>query len=425
LIRCAILLVLLAAASPALRADVLVLRGGARLAFPSCAEEEERVVCQTGAGTVSFKRSAVLQILRGQDEKGAAPTWRTPQDGAHRDEAPVSSRGALEWTLEGFSLEQTGQWQEAQRAYERAADLETAPVAAHLGLARVLLHQGEADRAMAVLDPVLLKHPDNAVAHFLMGEALDARDRLTEAVRAWERAAALDPGFSRRRDRGRRELSTHQDLQRAFAPHFTVSYDGERDETLGRAILETLEDAFDDFVTRFEHYPEATIQVILYSRKDFGEVTGAGPEVGGLFDGKVRLPIGGVHRVDPRVEALARHELAHAFLHDKGQGRVPRWIHEGLAQRVEGRPVTGLSRRLARSLAQAADPDAWAADFSYPKALSRVHHLEEVYGPGRLLDMVQALGEGEEPAAATRRVFGLTPRELLQEWLDWLREETR
>jgi hypothetical protein len=253
-----------------------------------------------------------------------------------------------------------------------------------------------------------------------MGQALDARDRLDEAVREWERAAALDPAFAERRDRGLRELQAHRGLDRAFAPHFTVSYDGDRDEALGRAILELLEDAFDDLVRRLEHYPEDTIQVILYSRQAFGEVTGAGPGVGGLFDGKVRLPVGGLRSVNGRVRAVARHELAHAFLHSKGAGRVPRWIHEGLAQRVEERSGEGLSPALSRSLGQAADRAAWASEFSYPKALSRVLHLEEAYGEARLLDLVEALGEGLSEEAATRRVFGATPDELVAEWLEWL-----
>ena len=38
---------------------------------------------------------------------------------------------------------------------------------------------------------------------------------------------------------------------------------------------EVLEDNFDEFVTRLEHYPEDTILVLLYSRRDVAEVTGA------------------------------------------------------------------------------------------------------------------------------------------------------
>lgn len=420
----ALLLLLLAAAPLPARGDVIVLRGGSRLSFPSCERQEERVVCQTGAGSVSFDGASVLQILRGEQEKDAHPTWRASEVEADEpDPVDISPTGALEWTLQGFAHEQKGRWEQAREAYQRAAGSRSAPTAAHLGLARVLLRQGEAREAADVLDELLLEEPDNAMAHFLLGEALDAQDRLDEAVREWERAALLDPAFGERRDRGLRELRAHQDFHRAFAPHFTVSYDGERDEELGRAILEALEDSFDELVDSLEHYPENTIQVILYSRQAFDEVTGAGPDVGGLFDGKVRLPVGGIRRVTPPVRAVARHELTHAFLHSKGRGRVPRWIHEGLAQKVEGRPSEALNRSLARSLRSAEDPLAWAREFSYPKALSRVLFLDERYGPGALLDLVDALGEGENAPQATRRIFGATPEGLLEEWIEWLEDQ--
>jgi tetratricopeptide (TPR) repeat protein len=423
--RLLLLLALSAATAPA-AADVLVLRGGSRLSFPSCERAGDRVVCQTGAGSVSFDAASVLQLLQGEDEKGAAPTWRAPESEEGREEpdpVDLTPTGALEWTLQGFAHEQQGRWEEARAAYGRAAGSRRAPMAARLGLARVMLRQGEAREAAEVLDAALLDEPDNAKAHFLLGEALDAQDRLDEAVREWQRAAALDPAFADRRDRGLRELRAHRDFHRAFAPHFTVSYDGERDEELGRAILEALEDAFDELVGRLEHYPENTIQVILYSRQAFDEVTGAGPDIGGLFDGKVRLPVGGLRRVTPPVRAVARHELTHAFLHSKGEGRVPRWIHEGLAQQIEERPAGGLHRSLARSMKTAEDPLVWAAEFSYPRAYSRVLYLEDRYGPGALLDLVDALGEGESAATATRRVFGATPEEILGEWVEWLEEQ--
>jgi tetratricopeptide (TPR) repeat protein len=416
-----LLLVLLVGLAPVGRADVVVLRNGSRLGFPSCEDEADRVVCRTDAGTVSFARAHVLQVLRGESEEAAAPTWRA--DGDDGDSAaaagPGVAPGALELTLEGFRREQLGEWDEAEAAYRDALGRRPAPATARVGLARVLPRQGRHDEAIDELQTLLVDRPEEAGAHRLLGEALDAADRLEDAVRAWERAAALDPSHTERYREGLRELETQRDYHRALAPHFTVSYDGERDEELGGAILEALEDAFDEFVTRLEHYPENTILVILYSRRDFEEVTGAGSDVGGLFDGKVRLPVGGIRRLTSRVVRVARHELVHAFLHDKGRGHVPRWLHEGLAQRLEGRQPESRGA-LLRSLEASGDAAAWATEFSYPKALSLVAYLEEEYGEGRLLDLVAALGETGSETLAFDRVFGVEPDRIRREWTAWL-----
>src|SRR4029077_3018407 len=38
----------------------------------------------------------------------------------------------------------------------------------------------------------------------------------------------------------------------------------------------------------------------------------------------------------PEVGRLVVHEYAHAAIHDLARGRAPRWLHEGLAQLLEG-----------------------------------------------------------------------------------------
>ena len=70
-------------------------------------------------------------------------------------------------------------------------------------------------------------------------------------------------------------------------------------------------------------------------------------EILGLYDGKIRVPLGETPNFEePFFVALLTHELAHAMIAERTGDNAPRWFHEGLAQHVQmlqGRlnPVSG------------------------------------------------------------------------------------
>ena len=75
---------------------------------------------------------------------------------------------------------------------------------------------------------------------------------------------------------------------------------------------------------------------MLYEHDEFRDVTRAHSWASGLFDGKIRLPVGPTLPPARDLERLVVHEYAHAAIHDLSRGRAPRWLHEGLAQVLEG-----------------------------------------------------------------------------------------
>ena len=52
------------------------------------------------------------------------------------------------------------------------------------------------------------------------------------------------------------------------------------------------------------YYPDHEIQVILYSGQQFQEVTDAPGWSGGIYDGKIRIPIGGIEQETPGLRRL-------------------------------------------------------------------------------------------------------------------------
>ena len=52
---------------------------------------------------------------------------------------------------------------------------------------------------------------------------------------------------------------------------------------------------------------------------------------GGLYDGRIRLAVGGGLDDPASLDRVVVHELAHAFVQHIAPGGVPAWLHEGLA----------------------------------------------------------------------------------------------
>ena len=114
--------------------------------------------------------------------------------------------------------------------------------------------------------------------------------------------------------------------------------------------------------------------IVLYEGVQFHDVTRVHGWVTGLYDGKIRLPLGSGLPSGAALEQLVVHEYAHAAIHELSRGRTPRWLQEGLAQYLEGVRVDPLLRgpgglTLGGLEALIGDPDPARARVGYDIAL--------------------------------------------------------
>jgi hypothetical protein len=167
------------------------------------------------------------------------------------------------------------------------------------------------------------------------------------------------------------------------------------------------------------HVPERSIGVVLYPRRSFKEATASPDWVGGLFDGQVRVPIGGLTRLDSSIRRVLTHELAHAFITSKTRGNAPRWVQEGYAQVIEGRSAMGLRQALAQAF-HILGGTASAGEFTYPKSLSQLEFFIETWSESHFLELLDQLGRGTDIDASLRSVTGLGESEFLSAWGAWL-----
>jgi tetratricopeptide (TPR) repeat protein len=264
--------------------------------------------------------------------------------------------------------------------------------------------------------------PDSFEVLRLLGIARYNADRTADAVAAWKQAQELspDPGIAALLHKAERELQVEEKLKSKESRHFTLHYQGERTPPeLQRQILAALETGYQDVSRQLSYEPRENIIVILYTQKEFTDITDAPSWSGGLNDGKLRIPIGGVTSIPQGLERLLRHELTHSFVHSIGGPQCPVWLQEGLAQLMEPRSSSIYANELGPLFLQRkAAPlsllehsftrlSALQAQVAYAESLAAVEYLRGRYGMGEIVRMLESIGSGVEAETALRNSTGM------------------
>ncbi len=190
---------------------------------------------------------------------------------------------------------------------------------------------------------------------FLLGLIFYQSDRMFEARDVLEEALLLDPEAAAVRellDKIHRETTIEQGMDKEYGGHFVVTFDGETNSGLGRQVMAVLDDAYYWVGMQLGHYPEQKVPVILYSRQQFLDLTDSPDWAGGLYDGKIRLPVGGITEVNQVVRGLLYHEYMHVALRDLTGNRLPYWLNEGLAEVAERSQISSPFNALAQAVSQ-------------------------------------------------------------------------
>jgi Tfp pilus assembly protein PilF len=204
----------------------------------------------------------------------------------------------------GSDLLNQGDPRAARDVLEEALRYVSGDAAAHLGLGIAYYQLNDDGAAERELRQTLELNPREKTAYRVLGELAYRKDDLESAAANWDRSLEIDPSDSALKakvERIRREHRTEKDFSRDVASHFSVKYEGRERIEAGRIILRILEDAYGEVGRALSYYPDHEIAVILYSSQQFQDVTDAPGWSGGIYDGKIRIPIGGIRAGDARV----------------------------------------------------------------------------------------------------------------------------
>jgi tetratricopeptide (TPR) repeat protein len=282
---------------------------------------------------------------------------------------------------------------------------------------------------------------DNVPLLYYLGRVYYESGDLDKALEAWDGALAIEPGNKPIRDiaeKARRESAVESRMEKGYSSMFVISYDEGTRSDLADAVLDALESAYNRVGYDLSYYPATRVPVILYNKKDYRAVT-AGPEwSGGLYDGKVRLPIGGAREITPVLRGVLSHEYTHVVVGELTKGNCPTWLNEGLAE-VEGRKefnpampeLAGAAKTgaffsfnaLGKSLSSLKTKDAILA---YQQSYSMVNFMISAYGWHKVRETLVNLGAGmrfEAAIAGAFADFGLDFAAIVKEWQEHMRKE--
>jgi tetratricopeptide (TPR) repeat protein len=462
-------------AIPALGADTLYLKSGVSISVTRTQEKDGEVQYWVGDDQYSISKSEVLKIEAG-DAPVTPPASRsssggTPevQDLTRREPGAVSHHDKLKVPLPTGPRQNDAYWTalrnrimvrdaiDDQRLAEIEIQHENRTTADAFYLAAVTeMERGNAGKAAGYFEHAIRAMPDrvdllkwHAVSLAVQGRYTDAdseleranslepnspdilrflglvrydADRTREAIAAWKQALELspDPETRERLHKAERELEVEEGLKTKESRHFTLRYQGERlGPELQQQLMATLENSYQDLARQLSYEPLENIVVILYTQKEFSDITEAPSWAGALNDGKLRIPLGGVSAVEPQLERVLRHELTHSFLYWLAKGRCPTWLNEGVAQLMEPRtaamyaPQLGplfLDRKaipfsvLERPFMHFSDLQA---EVAYAESLAAVEYLRDRYGLGDVVRMLESIGSGVQPERALTNSTGM------------------
>lgn len=434
-------LVALLVVAPAAAGDRIVLDNGGTIDAIRWWNDGANVKIETASGVLAVPRTFVVRIEPASAPAGnaaatapsnskpaAAPVSTAtapapastgappPASEAPPREAPTKLSRLID---EGSEALRKRDFETAMLRFHEAIRLDPSRVDARTGYALAEIALGRDAAALSVVLDGLALDPKSADLHEVLGDIRDREERVEDALTSWREAFRLSPNDRRREKilKAERELAAGRDYAFSAAAHFNMRYDGEVDPDLAKEVEDHLERRYRELEAQYQHAPSQPIAVILYPKTEFHTVTQASESVSGLFDGKIRVPLGGLRRLTDPARRVLSHELAHAFIHARSRGQCPRWLHEGMAQLAEPRVSTPNDRKEVAALAAAADPLAWTkGDFSYPAALSLTRDLEQRGGFDALVRVLERLGSGEKLDEAIRGEFALDFGDIVRSW---------
>jgi tetratricopeptide (TPR) repeat protein len=216
-----------------------------------------------------------------------------------------------------------------------------AGVAAHL--------QGRDHDAVLSLSRALKLEPRLTQAALLLGEIAYREGDLDLAIKTYENALSRAPDNLSLRDRletWRGEAAVHQGFEQINDDRFAIMFEGRVEQKLAARATSVLGAAFWRIGKALGAYPSDPITVILYTERQFRDITGAPEWAGGGFDGRIRMPVQGASQNLEQFDRVLTHELTHAMLKSLAPRNVPAWLNEGLAMYFEPGDPALAERRL-------------------------------------------------------------------------------
>lgn len=469
------LLAVLLLGAAAVSADTIVLKSGRRITATSVVEEGDRLSYETSAGRLSIRKDLVERVERGGASwSSAAPSGAASDvpvapprldltegfddvmkaavhDGsidrayinklegdAHAAGAAGASRVVVAHHAAAmFELQKNNDTERAIGHYRRALTFAPERMDVLLILADLHLLRSEYSSALEYLERARRIQPDSPDVAKSMGWNYYYSNKIDLAVKEWKRALSLRPDreVEQALEKAQRAKDAESEFREGETRHFNLRYDGGAAPQLARDILRTLEAHYRTIEAALNFSPSEPIGVILYTGQAFRDVTRAPGWVGALNDGLIRVPVQGLTSMTQTLSQTLMHELTHSFVHQKTRGRCPVWLHEGIAQFMEGYRAGEYANILVQAYDQKVAlplgvlegsfmrlPDN-VVGYAYAWSLANVEYIIQANGMGDIERLLERIATESSAEAATKSTLHMDYGELTQETAKYLKKK--
>jgi tetratricopeptide (TPR) repeat protein len=298
------------------------------------------------------------------------------------------------------------------------------------------LRLSEYSDALKYLDRARKIDPDSGTTAMLSGWAYYGLDELSDAIAQWQKSQQImpNPQVAVLLAKAERDHKVERGFHKGETSHFILHYEGGTMPELAQQVMGTLDEDFASIEATLGYTPPEPIAVILYTNRQFHDVTRAPSWADGLNDGRIRVPVQGLQQMTPELSRVLKHELTHSFVGQLTQNRAPTWLQEGLAQYMEGLRSGGNAQALVEMYDHKEFPplaameglwtglDTRQAVLCYAWALATVEAIisnYQIWGMRRLLsDIVQ----DNSVAAAVRDALQTNYADLNAQTAQYLRK---
>ncbi len=324
----------------------------------------------------------------------------------------------------GLRFHSAGKMRRAYDQFRQATIWSPKDTRTWLALAEVALGLGNKRQAESAWKRSLSINPNEFDALYSLGKLYYERRSYDKAAIYLGRAKQVNPKDPRPKrllektgqDRGiERFFSLKQSSHFAF--HFRETNGG--GDRRAKQILNYLEQAHAELVRFFGRDPRKTMVVMAYNTNEFAMLKHPASWTVAYYDGKIRVPIDGWTKNKRDASKVLKHELTHAFLDCFVDDATP-WMHEGLAQLNEERPIgpnlmilqqTGIfgPNQLRTSFVQIQDENM--VKVLYAESLILVDYLRKKKGLNGLRGLIRILAQGKQPIGqredlALKKIYG-------------------
>ncbi len=303
--------------------------------------------------------------------------------------------------------------------------------------------QGQTQKALNYLKPFLNQSDLPPDVYVLAGRGYFKQNDFSRASQQLRKGLKRLGNHESRSDvkeyLNRSERLRDLDLRERTFAHFTILRTPEVSVSSVSNLNHDLERARRQIGRDLDLMPERRFTVILYRRPQYRRVVQAPIWSGGVFDGKIHIPL----REDdnpPYQQRTLYHEYSHALIHEFARNNIPLWFNEGFATYQEYRQSDGYYRyqRLpanppAQHLLKFQDLSSMFKDtenrektrLAYEYSYSIMEFLEERFGVSSFKRILQETRRTSTFKDAVENELNRSIESLQYSWETWVDREVR